>query len=213
MIWMVVDMFCLYHVSSSGNERFLTSSGFNTKTHTNKHTTTTHTQSELDDAFGEDFDPFKEVLGHVRSDKEESQIKKARSLTLDEMKQKRELELMTKQHKRASFTDLMGDSPLPVPESGKRTSFTDIMGGDDDFDAGFFDGTTPSPTRNTFIEGTSDDAESSSSSSASDDDDDNEEEEDHKKVVIVKVKVPRHGKAGQFVNVRQSRSLACKYSH
>ena len=122
------------------------------------------------------------MLGHVHSDKKKSEIKKVRSLTLDEMRQQRELELMAKQQqKRASFTDLMGDSPLPVPKSGKRTSFTDLMGdsplpvpksgkrtsftdiADGDFDAGFFDG-TPSPTTNKFIEETSD-AESSSSSS------------------------------------------------
>ena len=208
-----------------------------THTHTHKDThrhehihTYTNTQSELDDAFGDEFDPFKEVLGHVHSDKKESQIKKVRSLTLDEMRQQRELELMAKQQqKRASFTDLMGDSPLPVPKSGKRTSFTDLMGdsplpvpksgkrtsftdiADGDFDAGFFDG-TPSPTTNKFIEETSD-AESSSSSSSEEEEEEEElHEVDKKRVVVVKVKVPRYAKAGQFVNVRRRRSLV-KNSH
>ena len=117
-------------------------------------------------------------------------------MTLEEMKQKRELDIV--QQKRASFSDLVG-SPLPVPTSGKRTSFTDIV----DFDAGFFDD-TPEPATNKFIEDTSD-LESSSSSSSSDDDDSDVEDvvkEETKKVVVVKVKVPKNARVGQFVNVR-----------
>jgi len=153
-------------------------------------------------------------LGHVHSDKKaENNIKRERSYTLEELKHKREME----KNKRASFSDLMMDSPsVPVPQSGKRMSFTDIADGTKknvsiDFDAGFFNDETEPKNDDVTSDASS---SSSSSSSSEEEDDDDTQDKNTKKVVVLKVKVPRNARVGQVVNVRHyDRMFTVKIPH
>eukprot|EP00940_MAST-03C_sp_MAST-3C-sp2_P000337 g337.t1 len=173
------------------------------------HATTTHTPAEdsskqsakeLDQAFGNDFDPFMLVLGEKKPQKIEENAEKSgrsRGMTLEEMRQRRQMNDMFGSDsvkspsvtvsnaaarsadrvlkKRMSFSDLVSDSnPAKHPHRPKRMSFTDLM---DNVDQS---GDSKKDVFDPFDEDIGGNEEGEEEEEDDDESDDDEEEEDDK---------------------------------